>query len=262
MAGTFYPSRKDLLQKTVDDLLGGAMKFDPLLEEGQKLVALIVPHAGYIYSGPIAATAYVHVRSIQERIETVVLAGPSHFVSMSGLAHPAADFYSTPLGVVEVDQGALGSINDLPQVRGNQEAHESEHSLEVQIPFLQRVLSSFTLLPLVVGHCSPEKVAQVIDRFLGKEKTLVLISSDLSHYLPYDEANLLDRDTSNSILKKTILVDSNRACGAAPINGLLLAAQKMKLKSKLLDLRNSGDTAGDRNRVVGYGAFAFYKDAT
>ena len=174
-----------------------------------------------------------------------------------GLAAPEADAFETPLGQIALDVAALASLDNLPQVVRDDKAHEREHSLEVQLPFLQTLLESFTLVPLVVGDASAEAVAQVLERLWGGEETLIVISSDLSHYLPYEQAQAVDRATAQRILGFDATLAPHDACGAAPINGALLAARRRGLTPRLLDLRNSGDTAGDRDRVVGYGAFAF-----
>jgi AmmeMemoRadiSam system protein B len=219
--------------------------------------ALIVPHAGYIYSGAIAATAYATLQPIASRIRRVVLLGPTHRVAVRGLALPGVDAFDTPLGRVELDTAGAHAIAHLPQVGISAHAHALEHSLEVQLPFLQSILTDFTLLPLAVGVATAGEVAEVLDAVWGGEETLIVISSDLSHYLPYATAQRVDQATAQSILKLQQPIPHDQACGGTPISGLIVAAQKHHLAPHLLDLRNSGDTAGSHEQVVGYAAFAF-----
>jgi AmmeMemoRadiSam system protein B len=222
---------------------------------------MIVPHAGYIYSGPVAAMVYARLRSAAARIERVVLLGPVHRVPVRGLALPAASAFATPLGTVPVDLEAVRRLAGLPQVCVSANAHALEHSLEVQLPFLQAVLEKFAVVPLAVGDASAEEVAEVIDRLWGGEETLIVVSSDLSHYLSYSDAQAVDRATAQAILELRTNISHEQACGGTPVNGLLLVAQRRGLVPELVDLRNSGDTAGDKSRVVGYGAFAFTEPA-
>lgn len=224
--------------------------------------AVIAPHAGYVYSGPIAASAFKTIAPAAAAIERVVLLGPAHFVPIHGLALPENNFFATPLGDVGVDpDGARDSLR-LPQVRVQPAAHVREHSLEVEIPFLQVLLrEGFQIVPLAVGDASGEEVAEVLEQLWGGPETLIVISSDLSHYLPYEEAQEIDRATAAQIVALDGPLRGEQACGARPINGLLLAARRKGLVPQLLDLRNSGDTAGDQSRVVGYGAFAFQEVA-
>jgi MEMO1 family protein len=218
---------------------------------------LLVPHAGFRYSGAIAAQAYAQLKPWRERIRRVVLLGPTHRVAVRGLAAPSAQAFETPLGRVAVDSAALAALAALPQVGTSDAAHAQEHSLEVQLPFLQRALGAFTLVPLAVGRASAEEVAEVLERLWGGDETLIVISSDLSHYLPYAQAQAKDRATVDRILRLDPALDHEQACGATPLAGALLAARAHGLGARLLDLRNSGDTAGDRSRVVGYCAIAF-----
>ncbi|HEV7517332.1 MAG TPA: AmmeMemoRadiSam system protein B [Thermoanaerobaculia bacterium] len=260
VAGTFYPESRADLEEMVTGLLAAARAASP---EGTRRVpkAVIAPHAGYIYSGPIAASAFMALAGSSGRaaeIRKVVLLGPAHRVPVRGLALPEAKGFATPLGVVELDPEMARAASRLPQVRLQPEAHAPEHSLEVELPFLQVLLGRFTFLPLVVGDASGEEVAEVLEAVWGDEETAVIISSDLSHYLPYDTARQVDRETADAILRLEGPIDPRRACGAYPINGLLVAAERRGLVPELLDLRNSGDTAGDRRQVVGYGAFAFH----
>jgi len=258
VAGMFYPASTAELGRQVDELLAAAAGREH--EPAPK--ALIAPHAGYVYSGPIAASAYAQVRARRGRIRRVVLLGPAHRVPLRGLALPGVERFATPLGEVEIDAEAVAALRDLPQVVDSPRAHAAEHSLEVHLPFLQRVLGEFSLLPLAVGEASAEEVAEVLDRVWGGDETLIVVSSDLSHYLPYDTARRIDRDTVDHLLSLDAGIDPERACGATPINGLLLAARRRGLAAELLDLRNSGDTAGDRRRVVGYAALALRPQST
>ncbi|HZH16944.1 MAG TPA: AmmeMemoRadiSam system protein B [Archangium sp.] len=255
VAGSFYPAAAPLLASQVDQWLEQAPACPPLSP-----VALIVPHAGYLYSGPVAASAYACLRGLKGRVRHVLLLGPCHFVLMNGLAHPDAELLRTPLGDVPVDEILRARAEATHHVAASVLAHRKEHSLEVQLPFLQRVLGDFDVLPLVVGSARPEEVAEVLDA-LWTEDVLPIISSDLSHYLPYDVARRVDRETADHILQLDGPLEEDRACGAAAINGLLRVARRRGLSAELLDLRSSGDTAGDKSEVVGYGAFAFHPRA-
>ncbi|MDO8350827.1 MAG: AmmeMemoRadiSam system protein B [Gallionella sp.] len=251
VAGLFYPADARQLAHEIQGLLAEARPFDLIPK------ALIVPHAGYAYSGASAATAYATLRAASGYIRRVVLLGPTHRVAVRGLALPGAEAFDTPLGRVRLDMAAMQSIAHLPQVVVNERVHAQEHSLEVQLPFLQSVLSDFTLLPLAVGMASSEEVAEVLESVWGGEETLIVISSDLSHYLPYDTCQQVDSNTARAILNLQQPISHDLACGGTPISGLLLAAKRHHLETHLLDLRNSGDTAGTRDQVVGYAAFAF-----
>lgn len=257
VAGLFYPAEAAQLHQQVEALLAAAQP-----ASGPPPKALIVPHAGYVYSGPIAASAYAQLAPIAQRIRTVVLLGPAHRVALRGLALPAATHFATPLGTVEIDSEAVARLRGLPQVIVSDTAHAAEHSLEVHLPFLQSLLPKFLLLPLVVGQADRSDVSQVLDRVWGGEDTLIVISSDLSHYLGYDQARATDRATAQAILDLRPHIDPHEACGAHPINGLLESAPRHGLRATLLDLRSSGDTSGERGRVVGYGAFAFTPGAS
>lgn len=252
LAGAFYPRQASDLNRQLRELLGGVQPADV---PGVK--ALIAPHAGYIYSGAIAASAYASIASLRGRIRRVVLLGPAHRTPLAGLALPAVDALATPLGVVPVDPAAVLALAGMRQVSENLAAHELEHSLEVQLPFLQTLLEDFKIVPLLVGNAQAREVAQVLDALWDGPETLLVVSSDLSHYLSYDAARSVDRITAQTILDLAASISLEQACGGMPINGLLLAARMHALKPQLLDLRNSGDTAGDQRRVVGYGAFAF-----
>lgn len=254
VAGQFYPGAPAALRAAVVSALGAAVTSSAAPATPK---ILLVPHAGYVYSGPIAAQAYATLAPARQRIRRVVLLGPAHRVAVRGLAAPTVSAFETPLGRIPLDREALDQIAGLPQVVADDRAHAAEHSLEVQLPFLQTVLDSFTLVPLAVGHTSAEAVAEVLERLWGGDETLIVISSDLSHYLPYEQAQAADRDTVDSILRLDPALGHEQACGATPLGGALLAARVHGLVPRLLDLRNSGDTAGDRARVVGYCAVAF-----
>lgn len=252
VAGTFYPSGSRELREAVGQLLAGAGAADVVPK------ALIAPHAGYIYSGPIAASAYKTLAPRAHEIRRVVLLGPSHFVPFRGMALPVAGSFRTPLGDVELDEAGCATIDGRHGVMRLDEAHAREHSLEVQLPFLQVALRSFKLVPLAVGFATDDDVAAVIDALWGGPETLIVVSSDLSHYLGYQAAALVDGETARAIerLDETPL-DGDHACGCHPIRGLLRVARARGLHVVPLDRRNSGDTAGDKGRVVGYGAWAF-----
>lgn len=242
VAGMFYPAEPEKLRGIIERFLADA-------EPGPHPKAIIAPHAGYVYSGPVAATVY---RRISPAVSRVVLIGPSHRVPLRGLSGSTADFWRTPLGDVPVECPAFIPVNDA--------AHELEHSLEVQVPFLQVVLGNFKLIPLVAGEASAEEVAGILEKLWGGPETLIVISSDLSHYESYQVARKMDRSAADSILAldgRTLEYDN--ACGLVPICGLLHLAKKKNLRAELVDLRSSGDTAGPRDQVVGYGAFAFYE---
>ena len=260
VAGAFYPAQAAALSRDIHALLEQA---DKAGAEGSPGVpkAIVVPHAGYIYSGAMAARAYARIATAHARIRRVVLLGPVHRVPVRGLALPASAFFATPLGEVELDQQAIADIRALPQVSVSQAVHAMEHSIEVQLPFLQSVLDDFKLVPLAVGDATPEEVAQVLERLWGGPETLIVISSDLSHYLPYQTARQVDGETVQTILALRAQLSHEQACGGTPINGLLLAARKHPLQAELLGVCNSGDTAGDRQRVVGYASIAFATQA-
>lgn len=257
VAGIFYPAVAESLRRVVDELLAGARPGAGASVRAPK--ALIVPHAGYVYSGEMAANAFACLEPFAERIRRVVLLGPTHRVPVRGLAAPTAmvTAFATPLGEVALDCAALAAVADLPQVTHSDAAHAWEHSLEVQLPFLQTVLGQFELVPLVVGETSAASVADVLDLLWGGDETLIVISSDLAHYHRYEAACAIDRGTVARVVALEPDIQHNEACGATPVNGLLLAARRHRLSVRLLGLCNSGDTAGDRSRVVGYAAIAF-----
>jgi MEMO1 family protein len=256
VAGSFYPADAGELRTEVDRLLAEAAASVPAGARCPK--ALIVPHAGYVYSGPIAASAFARVAPYAARIERVVLVGPTHRVFVASLASPGAQRLRTPLGELEVDTEALRLVANIP---ADPVAHAREHSLEVELPFLQRVVPRAKLVPLAGTRADPELVGRTLDALWGGPETVIVISSDLSHYLPYAEAQNTDARTAARIIALDATLDGEDACGSIGINGLAWLARKRKLSVEQLDLRNSGDTAGSRTEVVGYGAFALYEDA-
>lgn len=252
VAGTFYPSDPAVLSSMLTVYLGEAQP------QGAAPKAIISPHAGFIYSGPVAASAYARLRQDRDIIQRIVLLGPSHRVPFMGLALSDADTYRTPLGNIPIDLEWQARIMDLPQIKRLPVAHLMEHSLEVQLPFLQAVLGDFKLVPLVVGDASDTEVAEVLERLWGGDETRIVISSDLSHYHDYATAQRMDKATSKAIVNlHPDEIGYEDACGRIPVKGLMTLAKRLGLQGELLDLRNSGDTAGPRNQVVGYGAYAF-----
>jgi AmmeMemoRadiSam system protein B len=249
VAGMFYPGNPQVLAGQVRQLLGD-------VESMPTPKALIVPHAGYVYSGAIAGLGYAAVRGAP--IEQVVLLGPCHRYGIAGLALPDAAALATPLGEVEVWTAGASIVSGLPQVVVSAAAHAQEHSLEVQLPFLQTVLPGVPVLPLAVGHTRPGEVAEVLDAVWGGPQTLIVVSSDLSHYLAYEQAQRRDAASIDQILRLDGPLSYDQACGADPVNGLLVAAATHGLSAQLYGACNSGDTAGDRHRVVGYSAFGFF----
>jgi AmmeMemoRadiSam system protein B len=220
--------------------------------------ALIVPHAGYVYSGPIAGSAYVRLIPARQTIRRVVLIGPSHRMPFDGIATSRATAFRTPLGEVPLDTRSIALLLSLPMVRVIEAAHEHEHSLEVQLPFLQTTLAAFSIVPLLTGRTTPEEVAHALQAVWGGSDTVIVVSTDLTHYLPYAASRQADEQTARAILELDAdAIGPEDACGAVAVRGMLLAARRNGLKAELLDLRNSGDTAGPRDAVVGYGAFAF-----
>lgn len=255
VAGMFYPGDPGVLSRAVFGFLEEARRRPAPRGDAPK--ALIVPHAGYVYSGAIAASGYARLVPHAAQIRRVVMLGPCHRVAVRGLALPGCKAFATPLGQVRVDEEAVARIATLPEVTVSARAHALDHALEVQLPFLQRLLGDFRLVPLIVGQASAEAVADVLEALWGGEETLIVISSDLSHYLPYEAAREEDRRAVDAMLALDSTLDHEHACGATPVNGLMTVARRRGMDIELLDLRNSGDTAGDKSRVVGYAAFAF-----
>lgn len=257
VAGTFYPASQQALVRQIEALLQAVAP----AKNHSSPKAMIVPHAGYIYSGQTAAIAYARLKPFRHIIKRVVLLGPVHRVPVRGLALPDVDTFATPLGSVELDHAAIDAISHLRQVVVSAPAHALEHSLEVQLPFLQTVLADFKLVPLAVGDATAAEVAEVLDVLWGGPETLILVSSDLSHFLPYALAQTVDKSTVQSILHLGNTISHQQACGGTPVNGLTISAKRHHLKPTLLDLCNSGDTGGDKARVVGYAALMFTEEA-
>lgn len=255
VAGLFYPQDEVELRVAVGRLLGASAVAET---GGPAPKALIVPHAGYVYSGAVAAVAYARIRAASAGIRKVVLVGPSHRVPMRGLAVPSVEAFVTPLGEVPIDDEGRRRLRELGLAGVSDAPHASEHSLEVQLPFLQVLLPAFVLLPIVTGHAPASQVALALEAVWGGPETLIVVSSDLSHYHTAVEARQLDSRTTTSILERRSDLSGEQACGASGINGLLEVARRRGLEVRLLEQRNSGDSAGDVSRVVGYGSYALF----
>jgi MEMO1 family protein len=252
VAGSFYPRGPKELKATVDALLSQAKP-----SRQASPLGIIAPHAGYMYSGPVAANAFAPVAASGSVFERVLLIGPPHYVPVSGVAAPSAATFATPLGEVEVDRDAIATLVEAGLVSIDDRAHAPEHSLEVELPFLQAVLGRFTVIPLLVGDATPEEVASIVGAVMDG-RTLLVVSTDLSHYLDDASARARDVATAKTIERLDFAkLGPQDACGFAALNGSLCAARQGYWGIKRLDLRNSGDTSGDRRRVVGYGAWAF-----
>lgn len=252
VAGAFYPASAEELKSSILNMLEKADSNYPVPK------AIIAPHAGYIYSGQIAANAYACLTKAATKIRRVVLLGPSHRFPLRGIAVPKANIFATPLGQIKIDQKAIAKILLLPPIEALDEAHAEEHSLEVQLPFLQVLLKDFSLVPLVVGDANPEEIAEVLEHLWDGDETLIVVSSDLSHYHDYATAQKMDKEAVQAILDlQPQNLKNEQACGSFPIRGLLLTAKKKNLHATLIDLCNSGDTAGPKDQVVGYGAIHF-----
>jgi AmmeMemoRadiSam system protein B len=254
VSGTFYPDSPAELEDAIRNYLDDARINLP--DDAELPKAVIAPHAGYIYSGPIAASAYVHMEMARNQIKRVVLLGPAHRYLVRGLAAPETDAFATPLGQVPIDRAALDLALTLDCVTVEDLAHNLEHSLEVHLPFLQLLFGEFSLVPLVAGDADPEDVRAVLDLLWGGPETFIVVSSDLSHYHDYNTALLMDRNTTRAIeALRPDDIDYEQACGRIPVQGLLLAAAERGLSAQAVDVRNSGDTAGPRDAVVGYGSY-------
>ncbi len=249
VAGQFYPDKPQVLNQMLNQMLN----VTPVLGPPK---AIIAPHAGYVYSGSVAGKIYATLRPVRDKIKHVILFGPAHRVGFRGLATTRAKLFETPLGLINVNETLVDKAITLPQVFIEERAFVGEHSLEVHLPFLQSSLSQFTLVPFVCGQQSDEIAAKVMDLLWGKDDTLIVVSSDLSHYLDYDSCVAKDKQTSNQIVNKDWQhIDDDGACGRIPIKGLLKVALDKDLTVTEVDLKNSGDTAGNKDRVVGYGAY-------
>jgi MEMO1 family protein len=256
-AGLFYSGNPHRLRAEIEGLLAAAPASSACQPKHQPK-AVIAPHAGYVYSGKIAATAFAALRDIAKDITRAVVIGPAHYLALRGIAVPTVEAFETPFGPVPVDQNALAAIADLPFVLANDAAHAPEHALEVELPFLQLALGAFQVVPLLVGDAQPQEVAHALGRIWGGAETLIVISSDLSHYHDYEAAKRLDAATAGTIERGDWeQLGASNVCGFLPIAGLLVETARRSMKAQRLALCNSGDTAGDRDRVVGYGAWAF-----
>ncbi len=254
VAGLFYDADAATLRAHISALLDKVAR--PADSDAPR--ALIVPHAGYVYSGKTAAVAYASLAPFRDSFRRVILFGPAHRVYLEGMAVPAADTFATPLGAVPIDREGIARIAGLPGVCVSDEAHREEHSLEVQLPFLQTVLGEFSLVPVVVGRCAPEVVAAAMDALWDDPQSLLIVSTDLSHFHSYEQARRMDTETCKRLLARDRQLGGEQACGAHALNGLMFSAHRRALQVELLDLCNSGDTAGGKDRVVGYGSFLLH----
>ena len=264
VAGSFYPADADILRSEIDGLIGAALHTD-IVQNKAIPKAIIVPHAGLMFSGSLAALGFATVRALKDTIKRILIIGPAHRMAFQGIALAKADGFATPLGNLRCDLGALQSALALPQVQILDDAHRLEHGLEIELPFIQRLFGEKTdigIVPLLVGRCSPRQVHEVIEALWGGPETLIVISSDLSHFHDYDTAKSMDNHTRAMIeALDAENIGSNDACGALPVGGMLLSARKRGMQIKTLGMRNSGDVTGDKSRVVGYGAWAIYDGA-
>lgn len=252
VAGTFYPADPRVLRAEIESYLAQVKETGPVPK------ALIAPHAGYRYSGPVAASAYGRVRDGRGRIERVVLLGPAHRVPVRGMATTTAESFDTPFGPVAIDREAIAKLEKLPRVFASDRAHEDEHSLEVHLPFIKATLGDVKVVPIAVGDATIEEVADVLDALWGGPETLIVVSSDLSHYLDYPSARALDAETTRAIESLAFeRIGEDQACGRVPMRGLLAVAARRGMSVTTLDVRSSGDTSGKRDWVVGYGAWGF-----
>jgi MEMO1 family protein len=274
VAGMFYPAEVAALRAEISRCLGldadvatvASVNFSAAAMAGEfrysrrsHLKALIVPHAGYVYSGPTAGKAYAEIAAQRDVIRRVVLLGPTHRVAVKGIAVPSVASFRTPFGDIPLDRAAIDALAGLPYIVTDDAPHAQEHSLEVHLPFLQTVLDNFSLIPLAVSQTSVTEVADLIDRLWGGDETLIVASSDLSHFRSYDDAQKIDGETAAHILNFELLTSFEQACGAMPINGLLQSAKRRGMRISRLAQCNSGDTAGDKSRVVGYASFGLYE---
>lgn len=258
VAGVFYPEDPGALQSMVEDFLNNIPASNTVKPHRQPR-ALIAPHAGYIYSGQTAAYAYKLLGTFRDTIKRIILLGPNHRVFVKGIAAPSCHYFRTPLGEVSIDQPVIERLCKQHLLHINDTPHEQEHSLEVHLPFLQILLPpSFHLVPLLVGEASTDQVSAILDQFWENSENLIIVSTDLSHFHPYRQAQAIDWQTTALIEQFSPNVEGEQACGCNPLNGLLKLAHEKQAAIQTLDVRNSGDTAGDKQRVVGYGAFALY----
>jgi MEMO1 family protein len=252
-AGRFYPAAPQDLRTQINAALHGAC-----CASGPAPKAVIAPHAGYVYSGPVAGSAFARWERAGDGVQRIVVLGPSHYVALSGMAVSSADGFETPLGRVPLDTGGIATLLSLPQVRVHEEAHRPEHCIELELPFLQVLFDRFVLVPLLVGSATDQEVDEVLELLWDQPGTRVVVSSDLSHFHEYAKALAMDAETARAIENlQAEMITSDRACGSIAMRGLLRLARRRAMTVTTVDLRNSGDTAGSRDRVVGYGAFLF-----
>jgi len=256
VAGTFYPRDHDELTQSILQMLQVAATLQPeSTTEQTSIRTIIAPHAGYIYSGPIAASAYHYIQPSASTIENVILIGPAHRAAVTTCVCPTARWFETPLGKIPIAQDILEPLVKQKLLYIDQHAHQFEHSLEVHLPFLQTLCSDFTLIPLLVGDCAAQNIVDIIS-LLQTDNSLLIVSTDLSHFLDYQSANQRDKKTTAAIESLDYsAIGPEDACGCVALSGLLLHAQQQGLHINSVDYRNSGDTAGNKNRVVGYGAY-------
>ncbi|MBW8183449.1 AmmeMemoRadiSam system protein B [Shewanella nanhaiensis] len=259
VAGRFYPAEATPLKQMINTFLGrcASQMDDPKLKSSPTKV-IIVPHAGYIYSGQVAASAFALLAPRREQIKRVVLLGPAHRVHLKGCALPSSESFETPLGQQLIDKDALRQLSEHSKVLISDLPHNEEHCLEVELPFLQLCLDKFELIPLLVGDISPHAMASILEQVWGGDETLIVVSSDLSHYHSYQEAAELDRETCKQIINHNSALTPEQACGSRALNAIAIQAEYHKLQTHQLSYQNSGDTSGNRGRVVGYASFALY----
>lgn len=254
VAGQFYSDDAEQLRKSIEAHMQHGFKCQ------YKPKAIIAPHAGYIYSGEIAGSAYSVLPNLADQIRRVILLGPCHRVPVRRFAVASYEAFETPLGTIEVDTEVTLKLLEDKIVECKDTAFAQEHSLEVHLPFLQMYLKDFKIVPILVGSPAVEETSAVLKRLYGDESTLIVISSDLSHYLDYDSANDIDMLTSQQIVSLDYAaIKDEQACGRYPVKGMMHLARELGLTARAIDLRNSGDTQGDKSRVVGYGAYHFYE---
>ena len=257
VAGSFYPDSAAQIKQQLATYL--SLQNPPQIQCTSQVKALIVPHAGYCYSGAVAGHAYVYLQNIFSKIKRVILLGPSHRVPLIGCAISSCDFFITPLGKIPVDQKLNAQLLARELLITSDQAHLLEHSLEVQLPFLQTCLADFTLIPIVVGQCSAKHVYEILNQLqVNEPTTLVVVSSDLSHFHPYHEARRLDDMTIQHILNYDAHLDGSEACGCYAVNGLLSYAKSQHWQIKLVNKANSADAVGSKREVVGYASFILY----
>ena len=254
VAGIFYPA--DVYQLKND--INGYLQHITDNNSGKPKI-LITPHAGYKYSAQVAASAFAKLRPFKDKIKKVFLLGPSHRVYVNGVALPKEKSFKTPLGIIKVDSDIVEQISKTKPFKFKSTAHKNEHSLEVSLPFLQVVLGNFEIIPMLYGEANPHEIAQTIQPYLERDDSILIVSADLSHYLDYSTAKKVDEQTANNI-KEGKTVDHHQSCGATAINTALIMAQNFGLVPQMLNMANSGDVIGDKDSVVGYGAWSFEKN--